>query len=516
MSTLNAMSAAFSLPLSLACLLLAAPARAQAPRPPVDGSWERVRASGVLRWGADPDGGAPFLFFDANDTDKMLGFELDIMNGLSARLGVKAQLVRAQWSFLADDLFAGRSDLVMNGIEIKPERERVMSFSKPYLSYEQQLAVREADQGRYRTLDDLKGKPVSILKGAEAYNVLKRAGWTDDLIDQLQDSQTPYDDLLNKKVEAVLQEDLITRYYASKRPGVHIVPKTFSPGRYGVAFRKEERALREKVDAALERMKKDGELAAIYRKWGLRDASLPEDDAPAAAPASAESVLAQMLKATGYTLALTALSMPLALAFGLVLALMRLSDRAWLSWPAVCYIELMRGTPLIVQVFLIYFSLPVLGASLGTDLLTWPKFFVGVFCLTLNYAAYEAEIHRAGIQAVDKGQREAADSIGLGGAQAFFLVVLPQALRIIVPPVINDLISMLKDSSIVSVIGVAELLCVAQALGRSSATMAQMLVVAAVFYLLLSLACGSLGKWVEGKLKVQEAPELKLDRAHGH
>ena len=503
--------------LPLASLLLAAaPLRAQAPTPPGDRSWERVRQAGVLRWGADPDGGAPFLYFDANNTDKMVGFELEIMQALAARLGLRFQLVRADWSFLADDLFARRSDLVMNGLEIRPERERLMIFSKPYFVYEQQLAVREADKGRYRSLDDLKGKPVAILKGAEAYNVLKRAGWSDDLIDQLADSQTPYDNLLVKKDEAVLQEDIITQFYAKRRPGIFIVPKTFSPGRYGIAFRKQERALRDKVDAALDAMKTDGELDAIYGKWKIKSVSSAAADASAPAAIVAPSVLAQLAKATGYTLALTAISMPLALTLGLALALMRLSGRPWLSWPAVCYIELMRGTPLIVQVFLIYFSLPVLGQSLGTELLTWPKFFVGAFCLTLNYAAYEAEIHRAGIQAVDKGQREAATSIGLSDSQAFFLVVLPQALRIIVPPVINDLISMLKDSSIVSVIGVAELLCVAQALGRSSASTPRMLVIAAVFYLLLSLACGSLGKWAEAKLNVAQAPELKLDRAHGH
>jgi len=503
--------------LCLASLLLAVvPAGAQPPSPAADRSWDRVREAGVLKWGADPDGGAPFLFFDVNNTDKMLGFELEIMADVASRLGVKYQLVRAQWSFLADDLFAGRSDMVMNGLEIKPERERVMLFSKPYFVYEQQLAVREADKDRYRSLEDLKGKTVAILKGAEAYNVLRRAGWSDDRIDQMQDSQTPYDNLLVKKAEAVLQEDIITQYYAAKRPGLFIVPRTFSPGRYGVAFRKEDRALRDKIDAALDAMKNDGALAAIYRKWKIKSVKAAFSDAPAAEALDARSVLAQLVKAMGYTLALTLLSMPLALALGLALALMRLSKRAWLSWPAVCYIELMRGTPLIVQVFLIYFSLPVLGQSLGTELLTWPKFFVGVFCLTLNYAAYEAEIHRAGLQAVDKGQREAASSLGLSETQGFFLVVLPQALRIIVPPVINDLISMLKDSSIVSVIGVAELLCVAQALGRSSASTAQMLVIAAFFYLLLSLVCGSLGKWAEARLIVREAPELKLDQVHGH
>jgi len=208
--------------------------------------------------------------------------------------------------------------------------------------------------------------------------------------------------------------------------------------------------------------------------------------------------------------------MPLALIVGLILALMRMSRHRWLSWPAAIYIEAVRGTPLIVQVFLVYFSLPVVGRWLNTDFFTLEKFTVGVICLAGNYAAYEAEIHRAGLQAIDKGQREAALSIGLSDAQAFRFVVLPQAFRIVVPPVINDLIAMLKDSSIVSVIGLEDLLNEAQSIGRSHFTVPRMLVMAAVIYLILSLICFAFGRWVEKKLKVRGGPELHIDNVHGH
>ncbi|HLX63692.1 MAG TPA: amino acid ABC transporter permease [Planctomycetota bacterium] len=226
--------------------------------------------------------------------------------------------------------------------------------------------------------------------------------------------------------------------------------------------------------------------------------------------------LPELLAASRYTIYLTALSMPLALIVGLILALMRMSRHRWLSWPAAIYIEAVRGTPLIVQVFLVYFSLPVVGRWLNTDFFTLEKFTVGVICLAGNYAAYEAEIHRAGLQAIDKGQREAALSIGLSDAQAFRFVVLPQAFRIVVPPVINDLIAMLKDSSIVSVIGLEDLLNEAQSIGRSHFTVPRMLVMAAVIYLILSLICFAFGRWVEKKLKVRGGPELHIDNVHGH
>ncbi len=208
--------------------------------------------------------------------------------------------------------------------------------------------------------------------------------------------------------------------------------------------------------------------------------------------------------------------MPLATCAGLVLALMRMSPRRWLSWPSAAYIELIRGTPLLVQLFLVYFSLAQLGNSLNTTLLTLNPFTTGVLCLSGNYAAYQAEIHRAGLEAVDKGQREAALSIGLSEWQAFILIVLPQAFRIVVPPVINDLIAMLKDSCLVSVIGVQELLERARSIGKERDTVAQMLVVAAVIYLVMSLACYALGKYFEARLRARGAPELHLDQLHGH
>lgn len=223
-----------------------------------------------------------------------------------------------------------------------------------------------------------------------------------------------------------------------------------------------------------------------------------------------------LIAAAKNTLLLTAISMPLAVCAGLFLALCRMSNKRLLSWPAIAYIETIRGTPLLVQMYLIFYSLPQFGNAMGTEALNWPPFAVGVLCLAGNYAAYESEIHRAGLQAVDRGQREAALSIGMTERQAFFLVTLPQAFRIVVPPIINDLIAMLKDSSLASAITVQELMYRADFISRSRSNTAEMYVVAALIYLVMSLVCGALGKYVERRLKAPGMPELHLDVAHGH
>ncbi|MBI3829228.1 MAG: amino acid ABC transporter permease [Planctomycetes bacterium] len=220
-----------------------------------------------------------------------------------------------------------------------------------------------------------------------------------------------------------------------------------------------------------------------------------------------------LLRASKYPLILTALSMPIAVCFGMVLALMRMSRFKVISWAAAGYIEVMRGTPLLVQMFLVYYSLPTLGRMLDTDWLTLNNFTASVVCLSANYAAYEAEIHRAGLEAVDRGQREAALSIGMSERQSFLLVVLPQAFRIVLPPIINDLIAMLKDSCLASVLGVPELLTTAAGIGKARLNLEEMYVAASILYMLMSLACYAFGKWIEKKLKASGTPELNLEQA---
>jgi His/Glu/Gln/Arg/opine family amino acid ABC transporter permease subunit len=220
--------------------------------------------------------------------------------------------------------------------------------------------------------------------------------------------------------------------------------------------------------------------------------------------------LPHLIKAAQYPLLLTAIAMPLAVIFGLILALMRTSRSAWLSWPAATYIEIVRGTPLLVQIFLAYYSLPLLSPSLRLEAVP-----CGIICLAANYAAYEAEVHRAGLQAVDKGQLEAALSIGMGRGQAFRLIIFPQAFRIVLPPVINDSIAMLKDSCLTSVIGVPELLDRAKAIGKERYNYEEMYVAASVLYMIMSLSFYFVGKWVESRLKVKGGQELEV-KPHGH
>src|SRR5712692_6639625 len=194
-------------------------------------------------------------------------------------------------------------------------------------------------------------------------------------------------------------------------------------------------------------------------------------------------------------------SFPLALLLGLLLALMRSSRIAWFSSPAKIFIEVIRGTPIIVQIFLIYYGLGAILAiyNLSTIDNAWTA---GIAILAINYAAYESEVFRAGFLSVEYGQTEAALSLGLTSQQNFFRIVLPQAVPLMIPPFVNDLIYMLKDSAIVSVIAGLELTAVLDTWRvRNGSNTIPLFLLAMALYLALSLPTSYIARWYERKLR---------------
>jgi His/Glu/Gln/Arg/opine family amino acid ABC transporter permease subunit len=178
------------------------------------------------------------------------------------------------------------------------------------------------------------------------------------------------------------------------------------------------------------------------------------------------------------------------LPIGLLLALARVQSSRLLKAPAAVYVEVMRGTPLLVQILFIYFVLPSFGVNI-------PAFWSGIIALTLNSAAYIAEIFRAGIQSIDAGQMEAARSLGMTHAQAMRRIILPQTFRRVVPPLTNEAIALLKDSSLVSVIGLTELARTGQELASRYAAPLTIWPMVAIFYLLLTFPLTRIAEYLE-------------------
>ncbi|MBU8898109.1 ABC transporter substrate-binding protein/permease [Corallococcus sp. M34] len=416
---------------------------------------ERVRRAGVLRWGGDAQGGEPYVMEDPEQVGGVRGFEVELADALARELGVRAAFVQNDWSNLIPSLDRGSFDVALNGLEVTPARAGRVLFTRPYYVFQQRLMARLGD-ARITDLASLRGKRVGTLANSQAWDLLLRVGAQALPYEGVQE---PYIDLEEGRLDAVLLDDIIAERYGQTRPRLRVVGDV-GEGHYAIAVRPGEEDLRAALDAALTRLARSGELRAIFQRWHVDDdaeqrmVDWTEADTKALLADTSTAHLGWgqavlFLQAAGVTLLVSVLAMAVAIPLGVLLALARLYGNGVVSRASTLYVELLRGTPVLLQLYVLYYGL---AGVLRLDALS-----ASVVGLGLNYAAYEAEVYRAGVQAVPRGQLEAALSLGMPLRLALRRVVMPQAFRVALPGVTNDFIALLKDSSLVSVISVVEL-----------------------------------------------------------
>jgi len=418
---------------------------------------DAIRQHGVLRWGADAEGGAPYVYPNPDKPEQLIGFEVELADALAARLGVKAVMVQNQWDQLVPALERDNFDIILNGLELTAENRQRIAMSAPYFVYSQQIVTRQNTEG-LTGLAELKGTRVGVLSSSVAQRLLEKSGGADVRI--YPGNVESFRDLKAGRIDAVLLDLPIALHYARPDPSLKFSGEPFAPGYYAIGVRKKDTALLAALNTGIQQLGEDHTLERIYRKYGVWDANqsrlkdyqpeLVAERQPVSTLREWPKYLPLLLLGAVTTIELSVLGMALAIVVGLALAVMRLFGIAPLRWFAQAYVEVIRGTPLLIQLFLIYYGLPEIGIRLNA-------FCAGVLGLGLNYAANEAENYRAGIQAVPGGQMEAAMALGMTRVQTLQHIILPQALRLVIPPVTNDFIAMFKDSSIVSVITMVEL-----------------------------------------------------------
>lgn len=205
-----------------------------------------------------------------------------------------------------------------------------------------------------------------------------------------------------------------------------------------------------------------------------------------------------LLQGAAVTVEITALSVGLGFLIGMLVGVARLAQARLLRWLAMIYIDFIRGTPLLVQIFLIYFALPMIT---GTRI---DPFIAAITACSINSGAYIAEIFRAGIQSIDKGQVEAGRSLGLNWYQTMRFVVMPQAFKRVIPPLGNEFIAMLKDSSLVSVIGFEELTRCGQLIIAKTYNSFEIWMAVAMLYLIMTLTISRLVAFLERRYNVDD------------
>ena len=502
-------------------------------------------ANEPLRWGADAEGGAPYLFTDPDNPDRYIGFEVDLKDELAKRLGRPIEFLPSNFSSLAEGLERGDFEFAMNGLEDTPDRRRDLLLSRPYYVYRLQLAVRK-DEQRIASIDDCTkpGMLIGTLSNTAASRLLEARGITPQSYDG---QREPYLDLEAGRLDAVLMDVPIAVEQLKTLPSLRPAGQPFAMGFYVIAFSRSQEALARQFDAALQGMAGDGTLERVYKKWGLWNADQfrladaePTLDADPGTPAPGKSVadgtpqasgtvtsaissgaaasdgaadsdtpkvqkaasflgyFPSLLRGASVTVLLSIASMALAMVLGLIIALCRMYGPRPVQWMAITYIEFFRGVPVLLLLYTMYFGLPILAKALDLDVnISLPGYVVAFIVFGMNYAAYEAEIYRAGLTAIPEGQWEAAASLGMSRFTTLRRIILPQTLRIIMPPVTNDFVALLKDTSLVSTISMIDLTKAQLQVARSHSNYFETGIVAALMYLTMSIPLGYLARQME-------------------
>ncbi|HVG56680.1 MAG TPA: ABC transporter permease subunit [Vicinamibacterales bacterium] len=421
-----------------------------------------------LRWGGDAEGGAPFVEADPSDPTKVVGFDVEIAQLLAQGLGRMPRFVQVGFTSLDAAAARGDFDIGLSGIEDSAARRARLAVTIPYYQFREILTVRAADGARYRTLADLAGRRVATLGATLAYDLLLEAQAKHGVVPvTYEDDVHPYSDLAIGRVDAVLLDEVLAERGVRRNPGLMNQLAPIGVGHYVGILSAGNAALRDRMNDILRQAMADGRLEAIFRKWKLWNddqpamyarltaGSAPPEPASTSAPTATSSwdaavrYLPALLKAAGITVVLSVLSMALAIALGAALATGRVYGPRPVEIALTAWVELIRGTPLLLQLFVLYFGLAAV--------VQLPAFLAALVGLGINYAAYESEIYRGALQAVPRGQLEAARTLGFSEMQTLRLIRAPQAFRLALAPMTNDFVALLKDSSLVSVITVVEL-----------------------------------------------------------
>jgi len=463
-------------------------------------TFDQIKARGEITWGADLSGGEPYVYEDPGNPGHLVGFEVDLMDAIARRLGVKARMVQYNWSNLVQSLERGDFDVIMNGLEATQERKDRILLSDPYYVYAETLTVPRGSD--IKSVFELGGKRVGTLNQTFAHDILRMMPAISPVL--YEGNEEPYLDLEQGRTDAVLLDNIIADRYGctDKHPALQCVPYDVARGTYVVGMRKGDAPLQAAIDRVLADMRADGELERILRKAGIWDDRQQTATSLGKADVRRRSVdasmLVEFLRAATITLVLTVLAFLIAVPLGGLLAIARVYGGRVVAGAARGYIELFRGTPVLLQLFVLYYGIssfirlgPVQAAVLG---------------LGLNYGAYEAEVYRAALLSIPRGQTEAAKALGMRPRQILRHVLLPQALRNALPPMTNDFVSLLKDSSLVSVITVIELTRQMQLAASDLRSWLVPGLLCAALYLALSLPLSELARWLERRLGGDQRP----------
>ncbi|MBO8664848.1 ABC transporter permease subunit [Staphylococcus aureus] len=455
-----------------------------------DQTWEKIKERGELRVGLSADY-APMEFeHTVNGKTEYAGVDIDLAKKIAKDNNLKLKIVNMSFDSLLEALKTGKIDIIISGMTSTPERKKQVDFSDSYMMTKNIMLVKKDKVNEYKDIKDFNNKKVGAQKGTEqekiAQTEIENASITS--LSRLPDVILA---LKSGKVEGAVVEKPVAEAYLKQNPKLGISNVKFNEEEKDtvIAVPKDSPKLLSQINKTIKEVKDKG----LIDKYMTNAANAMNDDS-----GFISKYGSFFLKGIKITILISLIGVALGSILGAFVALMKLSKIKIISWIASIYIEILRGTPMLVQVFIVFFGIT---AALGLDI---SALVCGTIALVINSSAYIAEIIRAGINAVDKGQMEAARSLGLNYRQTMKSVIMPQAIKNILPALGNEFVTLIKESSIVSTIGVGEIMFNAQVVQGISFDPFTPLLVAAALYFVLTFVLTRIMNMIEGRLNASD------------
>ncbi|PZL38526.1 ABC transporter substrate-binding protein/permease [Staphylococcus aureus] len=455
-----------------------------------DQTWEKIKERGELRVGLSADY-APMEFeHTVNGKTEYAGVDIDLAKKIAKDNNLKLKIVNMSFDSLLGALKTGKIDIIISGMTSTPERKKQVDFSDSYMMTKNIMLVKKDKVNEYKDIKDFNNKKVGAQKGTEqekiAQTEIENASITS--LSRLPDVILA---LKSGKVEGAVVEKPVAEAYLKQNPKLGISNVKFNEEEKDtvIAVPKDSQKLLSQINKTIKEVKDKG----LIDKYMTNAANAMNDDS-----GFISKYGSFFLKGIKITILISLIGVALGSILGAFVALMKLSKIKIISWIASIYIEILRGTPMLVQVFIVFFGIT---AALGLDI---SALVCGTIALVINSSAYIAEIIRAGINAVDKGQMEAARSLGLNYRQTMKSVIMPQAIKNILPALGNEFVTLIKESSIVSTIGVGEIMFNAQVVQGISFDPFTPLLVAAALYFVLTFVLTRIMNMIEGRLNASD------------
>ncbi|CAC5481866.1 extracellular glutamine-binding protein [Staphylococcus aureus] len=455
-----------------------------------DQTWEKIKERGELRVGLSADY-APMEFeHTVNGKTEYAGVDIDLAKKIAKDNNLKLKIVNMSFDSLLGALKTGKIDIIISGMTSTPERKKQVDFSDSYMMTKNIMLVKKDKVNEYKDIKDFNNKKVGAQKGTEqekiAQTEIENASITS--LSRLPDVILA---LKSGKVEGAVVEKPVAEAYLKQNPKLGISNVKFNEEEKDtvIAVPKDSPKLLSQINKTIKEVKDKG----LIDKYMTNAANAMNDDS-----GFISKYGSFFLKGIKITILISLIGVALGSILGAFVALMKLSKIKIISWIASIYIEILRGTPMLVQVFIVFFGIT---AALGLDI---SALVCGTIALVINSSAYIAEIIRAGITAVDKGQMEAARSLGLNYRQTMKSVIMLQAIKNILPALGNEFVTLIKESSIVSTIGVGEIMFNAQVVQGISFDPFTPLLVAAALYFVLTFVLTRIMNMIEGRLNASD------------